>query len=82
MVNRIDDGWVIAKHKFVNQRWFGKPVEHTYYTLYHHVIYTEYQVINFAGGDTSIHYNVSKANIINYLNGYVGGYYNGKRNIR
>lgn len=77
--NAIDPSWVIEERKFqTNKKWFRKSKEVKLYTLYHHVHSIEYQIINFAGGVNSIHTMVEKPTIINFLNGYLGGYYHAK----
>jgi len=73
---KTGDGWYIQAIKGYTRRWFRKPLVNLFYTLYY--AYepgsTEVQVINFClDHEWSINTNVSKAHMVNYLQGYVCG---------
>lgn len=80
--NKIDPGWVVEEISVFTKRWFRKPTEHKLYILYYHIHSTEYQIINFAGGSSSIYTTVEKHHVINFLNGYLGGFQHAREYLR
>lgn len=81
-VNRLDgERWAIERVPTFTRRLFRQEVMVVRYTLYAFIAGAEWQVINFAGGTSSIHTLVTKADILNYLHGYVGGWVQAQRKL-
>ncbi len=79
-VNRLDgEIWAIERVPTISRRLFRRNVMVPRYSLYAFIAGAEWQVINFAGGATSLYTLVTKADILNYLNGYVGGWVQAQR---
>ncbi len=74
--NKFDDRWRIRTHVWQpRKRWFRKrPPPRTEYTLYWYTGHgIEYQVINLHGGTVFNGSVDSKADVANFLMGYING---------
>lgn len=78
MVNEVCEltggKWVVDDFYMERKRLFRESIFERLHTLYAETVAGEWQVINFAGGASSIHSTVDRADIINYLNGVITGW--------
>jgi hypothetical protein len=66
---------IVEERISVIPRWFRKPRRYVRYALYYPTHGCECQITNFCGKtDWSINLWVDKANLVNYLIGYVAGF--------
>src|SRR5690349_19097385 len=73
--------WFVRKDQHRVRRFFRKPKTVTLYELLVECG-GEWQIINFHGGECSINHDVSRAQVMTYLLGYIGGWQQATRAAR